>query len=93
MSHWHDVMPGALLDVPYAELVRNPDAMAARVFEFCGLPIESGCTDIIANRSLVSTLSAVQIREPIHTRSLGVWRRYAGYLQPLQNALSGFAQP
>jgi hypothetical protein len=30
----------------------------------------------------VATLSAAQVREPIHARALGEWRRYARQLAP-----------
>ena len=36
----------------------------------------------------VATLSAAQVREPIHARSLAEWRRYEHQLEPLRRALS-----
>lgn len=88
MRHWHDVMPGAILDVSYAELVRDPDAVARRVLDFCGLAYEDGCAEVTRNRSPVATLSSAQVREPIHTRSLDEWRRYEAPLRTLRAALT-----
>jgi tetratricopeptide (TPR) repeat protein len=91
MEHWYQIMPGAVLDVSYADLVRDPEAVTAHVLAFCGLPPEPGCSDIIANRAPVSTLSTAQVRESIHCRSLAAWQRYSTQLGPLQTALGKFA--
>lgn len=92
MSHWRSVMPDAVLEVDYAALVRDPEAITARVLEFCGLPHEAGCADITRNRNPVSTLSSPQVREKIHHRALGDWRRYEKQLEPLRLAIEAEAQ-
>lgn len=87
MAHWHRIMPGTILDVPYEELVREPEAVLRRVFDFCGLEWETGCTDITRNAAPSATPSAVQVRSRLHSRAFGEWRRYATQLQPLADAL------
>jgi hypothetical protein len=37
-----------------------------------------------ANPAPVATLSAAQVRAPLHARAFGEWRRYAEQLEPLQ---------
>jgi hypothetical protein len=37
--------------------------------------------------SAVRTFSALQVREPIHRRSIGAWREFAQELEPLRVAL------
>lgn len=88
MAQWHATYPGAIMDVDYAELVRDPAATLRRVMEFCGLAWEAGCEDPTRNTSPVSTLSSAQVREPVHTRGLGQWRRYAEQLEPLRRELA-----
>lgn len=87
MQHWHEHCPGAVLDVDYADLVRNPDTAIARVLAHCGLPPEDDCVDPTGNPSPVSTPSSVQVREPLHTRALGAWQTQARHLAPLRRAL------
>lgn len=87
MAHWRTAMPGVILDVDYAKLVEEPEAVAREVLAFCGLPYEAGCSDIGRNRNPVSTISSAQVREPIHGRALGEWHRYEAYLQRLQDRL------
>lgn len=87
MDHWHAAMPGAILDVAYGDLTREPEATARRVLSFCGLEWEPGCVDLTRNKGVVATLSMSQVREPIHTRFFDEWRRYEQELLPLQRAI------
>lgn len=87
MEHWHAAMPGRVFDVAYSELVRNPDAVIRDILMYCGLPYEPGCADLTRNTTAVDTLSSAQVREPIHARTLGEWRRYERQLEPLQARL------
>jgi len=87
MAHWHQVMPGTILDVSYADLVREPEAVMRKVFAHCGLEWHPGCLDMRANPAPVATLSAAQVRAPLHARAFGEWRRHAAQLEPLQRGL------
>jgi Sulfotransferase family len=89
LAHWHSAMPGQILDVEYADLVRQPEQTARKVFAFCGLDWEEGCADLTRNKSVVATLSMVQVREPIHTRSFEEWRPYQQQLTKLRERISG----
>ena len=91
MAHWHGAFPGRILDVPYDALVTEPEATAQRVLDFLGLPHQAGLADIAGRQGSVATASAVQLREPVHARFLGQWRRYEPQLQPMQQALSEFS--
>jgi tetratricopeptide (TPR) repeat protein len=90
MRHWHAVAPGRILDVSYARLTRDSEAMIDEVFAFCGLPGEPGCLDLARNRAPVATLSAMQVRDGIRQTSFEEWRRYETQLAPLR-ALIGDA--
>lgn len=80
MRHWHATMPGRILDVSYNALVSDQDAMIKSILEHCGLPYEMGLVDTSRNTTAVDTLSSAQVREPIHTRTIGEWRRYENQL-------------
>ncbi|MDH4074007.1 MAG: sulfotransferase family protein, partial [Gammaproteobacteria bacterium] len=54
---------------------------------FLGLPWEDACLRFHEQKQAVSTASAVQVREPAHTRSIGRWRKYEQQLQPMQTIL------
>ncbi len=87
MRHWHERMPGRILDVDYAALVKDPASQMARILAHCGLDFQSACIDPTRNRTAVNTLSSTQVREGIHTNALGAWRRYRQQLEPLRRTL------
>jgi tetratricopeptide (TPR) repeat protein len=89
MAQWHAVMPGAILDVPYAELVGSPETTLRKVFDFCGLGWEPGCADISRNAEPSATLSAAQVRSGVHARAFGEWRPYARHLVGLRRDVPG----
>ena len=55
--------------------------------EYLGLPAVDGVTDILANTKVTTTASTLQLRQPIHTRNIAGWRRYAHGLAPLEAQL------
>ncbi len=87
-QHWREALPGAMLDVPYTSLVRDPESTMRQVLEHCGLHVEDACLRPELNTSPVATPSSAQVREPIHTRSLAQWRHYEKQLEPLRKALA-----
>ena len=88
MRHWHAIAPGKILDVRYEDLASQPDVEARRVQAYLGLPEVEGVTDILANKSVTTTASTLQLRQPIHTRNIGGWRRYAEGMAPVQAMLA-----
>lgn len=85
---WEALAPDRFLPVGYEALVADPDAQAARVFAFCNLEWEEGCTSIERNTASVATASAVQVRSKIHGGSVGSWRRYEPHLQAVLERLA-----
>jgi len=88
MRHWHAIAPGRILDVRYEDLVMHPEREARRVQDYLGLPVVEGVTDILANKKVTTTASTLQLRQPIHTRNIGGWKRYASGLAPLEAQLA-----
>jgi tetratricopeptide (TPR) repeat protein len=91
MAHWHALAPGRILDVRYEDLVTQPEAEARRVMAFCGLEYAPEQIRVEAHAAPVSTASSAQVRQPIHARNVGGWRRYAAPLEPLRRRLEADA--
>ena len=87
MAHWHAAYPGRILDVDYAQLTRDPEAVMRKVAAFCGIDYIDAMCDPRSSTRAVSTASAVQVRDQVVRRELPKWAPYAKYLQPLIEAL------
>jgi tetratricopeptide (TPR) repeat protein len=88
MEHWHKVLPpGVMIDVHYEDLVDDLGGAASRVLRHCDLDWEDACRDFHDTKRAVRTASLMQVREPVYRRSIGTWRRYAEFLEPLGQAL------
>ena len=85
---WQTLFPSQFLIVGYEDLVGDPEGVAAKVSQFCGLDMREGMTDIASNRAAVQTASYAQVRQPIHVRNVGAWRRYATRMEPLRQAFA-----
>ncbi|PPV08087.1 hypothetical protein XBLMG947_0981 [Xanthomonas bromi] len=88
MAQWRAALPGRVIDVDYAQMVRDPSTVLQQLMARCGLDIEPGQIDITRNAAASATLSSVQVREGVHSRNVDEWRRYASQLEPLRQALS-----
>lgn len=77
MAHWQRVVPLPILEVRYESLVTDFDRQARRLVEFVGLPWDETCLQFHSNDRAVQTLSRWQVRQPVHSRAVGRWRRYA----------------
>ncbi|AQA19592.1 hypothetical protein BST95_16470 [Halioglobus japonicus] len=87
MRHWHDVIPGAVLDVNYAEVVADLEGQVRRLLAYCDLPFEQGCVEFHRTERAVKTASSEQVRQPIYSSSVNLWRRYEPQLGDLIEVL------
>lgn len=91
MVHWHEVLPAArILDVRYEELVADLEGVARRIVSHCGLAWDDRCLDFHQTRRPIRTASAAQVRKPIYMNSVGRWRQYEAFLEPLFDELGPF---
>jgi tetratricopeptide (TPR) repeat protein len=83
MQHWHEVLPGRVLDVQYEHVVDDLDSQVRRMLEFCGLPWDDACLRYYESARAVKTASSEQVRKPIYATSKHRWRNYERELEPL----------
>lgn len=87
MEHWHRVLPGFVLDVHYERVVADLEREVRRILDFCGLPFEESCLHFHQTRRAVKTASSEQVRRPIYSGSVGIWRNYEKHLGELLHIL------
>lgn len=83
MRHWQAVLPLPILELQYETLVSDLEGQARRIIEFTGLPWDPACLQFHRSERGVQTPSRWQVRQPVHTRSVGRWRHYAFAMAPL----------
>jgi hypothetical protein len=92
MDHWRRVLPeGVMTEVRYEDLVADLEGHARAILDHCGLPWEDACLAFHETSRPVRTASSVQVRTPLYQTSIGRWRPYERFLQPLIQALNAGA--
>ena len=87
MDHWRTTIPEAFIEVDYEKLVVQPEAEVRRVLDYLELDFEESCLSFDTAAGVAATASAAQVRQPVHTRSVGLWRKYEQQLTPFANRL------
>ena len=88
MSHWNDVLPDYIFHFQYEDLIADQEKQTRLLLEFCGLGWEESCLLFHQTERLVRTMSSPQVRRPLYSDSVGLWRKYEGQLQPLISILT-----
>ena len=87
MAYWRETFPGFMYEISYEALVADTETEARKLLEFCQLEWEPECLEFYKTKRVVNTISASQVREPIYTKSVALWKKYGEHLQPLIDAL------
>jgi len=87
MDHWRSVLPGRLIEVGYEALVADPEPQVRALLGRLGLAWDPMVLRFHERGGAVRTASAVQVRRPVSSASVGGWRAHAERLKPLIAAL------
>jgi tetratricopeptide (TPR) repeat protein len=87
MAHWHRLLPGRILDLPYEALVTGFEPAVRRLLDSLGLPFDAACLEFHRNPAPVITASSVQVRQPLYGSSLDLWKHHAEGLAPARARL------
>jgi tetratricopeptide (TPR) repeat protein len=84
MNHWRTVIPqGSILDVPYEELVADPEGWTRKMLDFIELEWDARCLAFQATERPIATASFWQARQKIFNTSAQRWRNYEKFVAPL----------
>jgi len=75
------VLPGVIHTVRYEELVTDTRPVIESLLEYCGLSWEDRCLKFAERGGAATTAGAAQVREALHTGSIGKWRNYEKQMQ------------
>lgn len=83
IDHWNEVLPGKVLTCHYEDTVADLEGQSRAIAEHCGLTWEESMLEFHKNTRAVRTASSEQVRQPIYSSSVALWRRYEDQLQEL----------
>jgi tetratricopeptide (TPR) repeat protein len=87
--HWRQTLPpDALLEMHYEDIVTDQETASRRLIGFVGLPWDDEVLRFHESPAPSATASAVQVRRPIYSSSVGKWRHHAERLAPLRARLA-----
>ena len=87
MAHWRSIGV-EMIEVNYAQLVSDPESVTRNIAQALGLEWSGSVLDFHKSKRTVSTASRDQVRQPIHTRSVGRAERFSAHLDELRAALT-----
>lgn len=86
-QRWLAEAPMPICVVAYEDYVSNPEQEMRQILSFCGLEWDAAVLAPERVQRTVRTASILEVRQPVHTGSVGRWRRYAEVLEPLRARL------
>lgn len=87
-DHWLSALPGgSICRVPYEKLVSDQERCSRGIMHNLGIPWSDKCLEFERNALATTTGSATQVRRPIYTSSVGMWRNYQRQLTPMLRIL------
>ncbi len=90
MTHWRSLLPPErFIEIDYEDLIANQAAVTRRLLAHVGLAWEDACLSFELNAQPSLTASAAQVRQPIYSSSVALWRRYQSQLAPLAAIFRG----
>ncbi len=89
MTHWRSSLALPVFDLEYESLIADRDAALTRLADFLGISAAPLLSDAPPAASAIATASVWQARQPLYTRSVGRWRRYAPFVPELREQFNG----
>src|SRR5690606_21865539 len=87
VRRWRALLGDRFYEIEYEALISRPREETRALLDDLDLGWEEACLQPHRRAAPVATASAVQVREPLHGRFVGRWRRYAGRLGALADQL------
>ena len=82
MAHWRRTLAVPIFDLDYETLARADPEVMRRLVAFLGLAPEP-LQALAPPKGPITTASVWQVRQPLHTRSIGRWQHYAAFVPEL----------
>ncbi|MEP5623309.1 MAG: sulfotransferase, partial [Hyphomicrobiales bacterium] len=88
IDHWKSVLPIEIFELDYENLIADQEEESRKLLDHIGLDWDPACLEFYNNENRVFTASQSQVRQPIYSSSVGRWKKYENYIQPLLQELN-----
>lgn len=76
VQFWKELLGPDLMCIRYEDLVQQPQETVSGLLDWLGESWEDSCLSFHELRNSVRTASVWQVRQPLHSKSVGRWRNY-----------------
>lgn len=76
INHWESVLGPDLMRIRYEDLILQPQATVTGLLHWLGEAWDERCLAFHKLKNSVKTASVWQVREPLHSKSIGRWQNY-----------------
>lgn len=83
VQHYRAEMTLRYLPIRYEDIVRDQETIVRAMLDFASLPYDAACLTFHENRRYARTASYAQVAVPLYDRSVGRWKHYRQYLEPV----------
>jgi tetratricopeptide (TPR) repeat protein len=83
VQHYRSEMTLRYLSIRYEDIVADQEQSIRAMLGFVGERFNKACLTFHENRRYARTASYAQVAEPLYDRSVGRWKHYRSYLQPV----------
>jgi Tfp pilus assembly protein PilF len=83
VDHWKSILGDDLIRISYEDLVSQPRETVGNLLETLDEDWDERCLAFEKLDNAVKTASVWQVREPLHTRSVGRWKQYESHFEKI----------
>ena len=83
VAHYRAAMDMRYLAIRYEDIVSDQEASVEAMLRFVGEDFDPACLTFHRNSRYARTASYAQVTEPLYDHSVGRWRHYRQYLEPV----------
>lgn len=81
VDYWESILGADMIRIQYEDLVGQPRETIGELLHFLEEDWDERCLAFDKLDNTVKTASVWQVREPLHTRSIGRWRNYKSHFE------------
>ena len=81
IEHWHSILGNDLIRIRYEDLVSRPEPTISALLTSLGEEWDERCLSFDKLKNSVQTASVWQVREPLHTKSVGRWQHFQPHFE------------